>query len=74
MLDPRVAEVLWELFGEEPLAAQSMMYYKPPGARGRRSVMARIRAAVGKLLPPGGADEYESPGPAAPPRDKGGDA
>jgi phytanoyl-CoA hydroxylase len=35
MLDPRIAEVLWELFGEEPLAAQSMMYYKPPGARGQ---------------------------------------
>jgi phytanoyl-CoA hydroxylase len=35
MLDPRIADVLWELFGEEPLAAQSMMYYKPPGARGQ---------------------------------------
>jgi phytanoyl-CoA hydroxylase len=35
MLDPRIAAVLWELFGEEPLAAQSMMYYKPPGARGQ---------------------------------------
>jgi len=35
MLDPRIAEVLWQLFGEEPLAAQSMMYYKPPGARGQ---------------------------------------
>jgi phytanoyl-CoA hydroxylase len=35
MLDPRIAEVLGELFGEEPLAAQSMMYYKPPGARGQ---------------------------------------
>jgi phytanoyl-CoA hydroxylase len=34
-LDPRIAAVLWELFGEEPLAAQSMMYYKPPGARGQ---------------------------------------
>src|SRR5258708_4222059 len=29
LLDPHIAEVLWELFGEEPLAAQSMMYYKP---------------------------------------------
>jgi phytanoyl-CoA hydroxylase len=35
MLDPRIEAVLWELFGEEPLAAQSMMYYKPPGARGQ---------------------------------------
>src|SRR5205823_14131076 len=35
MLDARIAEVLEELFGEEPLAAQSMMYYKPPGARGQ---------------------------------------
>src|SRR5207253_2009809 len=35
MLDARTSEVLGELFGEEPLAAQSMMYYKPPGARGQ---------------------------------------
>ena len=54
--------------------APQLRAVSPPGARGRKSVMARIRAAVGKLLPPGGADEYESPGPAAPPRDKGGDA
>ncbi len=45
-----------------------------PGALGRKSVMARIRAAVAKLLPPAGTDEYQSPGPVAPPRDKGGDA
>jgi len=35
VLDPRIADVLCELLGEEPLAAQSMMYYKPPGARGQ---------------------------------------
>jgi hypothetical protein len=35
MLDARIFAVLWDLFGEEPLAAQSMMYFKPPGARGQ---------------------------------------
>ncbi|MBO7747993.1 phytanoyl-CoA dioxygenase family protein [Paenibacillus sp. MWE-103] len=35
MLDPRVMAALAELFGEEPLAAQSMFYFKPPGARGQ---------------------------------------
>jgi hypothetical protein len=35
MLDPRIFAILWELFGEEPLAAQSMVYFKPPGARGQ---------------------------------------
>ncbi len=35
LLDPRLGTVLEELFGEEPLAAQSMVYFKPPGARGQ---------------------------------------
>lgn len=35
MLDSRVMDVLEALFGEEALAAQSMFYYKPPGARGQ---------------------------------------
>lgn len=35
MLDPRIAAILTDLFGEEPLAAQSMFYFKPPGARGQ---------------------------------------
>ena len=35
MLDARLHDVLRDLFGEEPLAAQSMMYFKPPGARGQ---------------------------------------
>ncbi len=35
MLDPRVQGVLTELMGEEPYAAQSMFYFKPPGARGQ---------------------------------------
>jgi len=34
-LDARVGGVLRDLFGEEPLAAQSMHYFKPPGARGQ---------------------------------------
>lgn len=35
MLDRRVFSVLSKLLGEEPLAAQSMFYYKPPGAKGQ---------------------------------------
>ncbi len=35
MLDPRIAAVLQRLFGDEPLAAQSMFYFKPPGAKGQ---------------------------------------
>jgi phytanoyl-CoA hydroxylase len=35
LLDARVREILEILFGEEPLAAQSMFYFKPPGARGQ---------------------------------------
>ncbi|MCS7221468.1 MAG: phytanoyl-CoA dioxygenase family protein [Anaerolineae bacterium] len=35
MLHPRIISILTELFGEEPLAAQSMFYFKPPGARGQ---------------------------------------
>ncbi|WP_328875745.1 phytanoyl-CoA dioxygenase family protein [Streptomyces sp. NBC_00287] len=35
LLDPRLREVLELLLGEEVLAAQSMFYFKPPGARGQ---------------------------------------
>ncbi len=35
LLDPRLREVLERLLGEEVLAAQSMFYFKPPGARGQ---------------------------------------
>jgi ectoine hydroxylase-related dioxygenase (phytanoyl-CoA dioxygenase family) len=35
MLDLRLRAVLRDLLGEEPLAAQSMFYFKPPGARGQ---------------------------------------
>jgi ectoine hydroxylase-related dioxygenase (phytanoyl-CoA dioxygenase family) len=35
MLHPPVMQVLADLYGEEALAAQSMYYYKPPGARGQ---------------------------------------
>lgn len=35
LLDPRLREVLEQLLGEEVLAAQSMFYFKPPGARGQ---------------------------------------
>ncbi len=35
LLDARLAVILEDLFGEEPLAAQSMLYFKPAGARGQ---------------------------------------
>lgn len=35
MLQQPVRDVLSDLYEEEPLAAQSMFYYKPPGARGQ---------------------------------------
>ena len=35
MLHPRARQVLTELFGGEPAAAQSMYYFKPPGSRGQ---------------------------------------
>lgn len=35
LLDARLEPVLADLFGEEPLATQSMLYFKPAGARGQ---------------------------------------
>jgi len=35
LLHPRVAEILAVLFGEAPLGAQTMFYFKPPGSRGQ---------------------------------------
>lgn len=35
LLDPRVARVLAELEGVEAFAVQTMLYFKPPGARGQ---------------------------------------
>ncbi len=35
MLHPSVHWALQQLFGDEPVACQSMYYYKPPGARGQ---------------------------------------
>ncbi|MBA3708029.1 MAG: phytanoyl-CoA dioxygenase family protein [Planctomycetes bacterium] len=35
MLDGRVEGILTDLLGEAPIAAQSMYYFKPPGARGQ---------------------------------------
>jgi len=34
LLDRRVGEVLGVLMGEEPIATQSMFYFKPPGGKG----------------------------------------
>ena len=35
MLHPKLEPILATLFEEEPLAVQSMFYFKPPGARGQ---------------------------------------
>jgi hypothetical protein len=35
MLDSRLQSLLQAFMGEEPVAAQSMFYFKPPGARGQ---------------------------------------
>ena len=35
LLNPRLEPILTELLGDEPLAAQTMFYFKPPGARGQ---------------------------------------
>jgi ectoine hydroxylase-related dioxygenase (phytanoyl-CoA dioxygenase family) len=35
LLDQRLGPVLADLFGEEPLATQSMLYFKPAGGRGQ---------------------------------------
>jgi len=35
LVDSRVADVLRVIYQEEPVAAQSMFYFKPPGARGQ---------------------------------------
>lgn len=35
MLDERVADVLEQLLGEAAIATQSMVYFKPPGAKGQ---------------------------------------
>src|SRR5579884_739009 len=35
MLDSRIAECLTQLLGVEPFAVQTMLYFKPAGARGQ---------------------------------------
>ena len=35
LLDDRIRRMLVELLGKEPLAVQSMVYFKPPGSRGQ---------------------------------------
>lgn len=35
MLDPRLGDLMREFLGEEPVAAQTMFYFKPPGGRGQ---------------------------------------
>ena len=35
LLDLRITDIVAQLLGEEPLACQTMLYFKPPGARGQ---------------------------------------
>ncbi|MDZ4815261.1 MAG: phytanoyl-CoA dioxygenase family protein [Verrucomicrobiota bacterium] len=35
MLELKIRDLLWQFFNEEPLSAQSMFYFKPPGSRGQ---------------------------------------
>lgn len=35
LLDPALEPILHDLMGDEPIAAQTMFYFKPPGARGQ---------------------------------------
>lgn len=35
LLDPRIKSILEQLLKEEPVAVQSMFYYKPPGTKGQ---------------------------------------
>ena len=35
LIDKRLASIMAQLLGEEPYAVQTMLYYKPPGARGQ---------------------------------------
>lgn len=35
LIDERLARIMAELLGEEPYAVQTMLYFKPPGARGQ---------------------------------------
>lgn len=35
LLDPRIGKILVELMGDEPVGVQTMVYFKPPGARGQ---------------------------------------
>jgi ectoine hydroxylase-related dioxygenase (phytanoyl-CoA dioxygenase family) len=61
-LEPRLAMVLEALFEKPPLGAQTMYYYKPPGARGQAmhqdnfSLMASPATCIGAWSPIDDAD------------------
>ncbi len=46
MLHPRIRTTLAALIGEEPVAVQSMYYFKPPGARGQALHQDNLYLAV----------------------------
>lgn len=52
LLDGRLNSLLTTLLGEEPLAAQTMLYFKPPGARGQALHQDQfyLRAAPGTCI------------------------
>lgn len=52
MLSDRIAGTVATLLGEEPLAAQTMLYFKPPGARGQALHQDQyfLRAAPGTCV------------------------
>jgi phytanoyl-CoA hydroxylase len=54
ILDARIGDVLNALLDEEPVAAQSMFYFKPPGARGQALHQDNfyLRVAPGTCMAP----------------------
>ncbi|MCC6728415.1 MAG: phytanoyl-CoA dioxygenase family protein [Chthonomonadales bacterium] len=52
LLDPRICAVLTALLGREPFAVQTMLYFKPPGARGQALHQDQyyLRAAPGTCM------------------------
>src|SRR5437016_1820352 len=52
LIDRRLRDLMTELLGEEPYAAQTMFYFKPPGARGQalHQDQTYLRAEPGTCL------------------------
>ncbi len=52
LIEPRINRILTEAAGEEPYAVQTMLYFKPPGARGQalHQDQSYLRAKPGTCL------------------------